>query len=64
MVQDWYTCCTVATIQERKTSDGQAHCAESSDPRLRLLVLVALHTGARQTELLNLRWSDVDLEAG
>ena len=30
---------------------------------LRPLTLVAMHTGLRQGELLNLRWNDVDLSA-
>jgi len=38
-------------------------CEESDDPRLRPLVLCALVSGARQGELLGLRWSDVDLSA-
>jgi integrase len=34
------------------------------DDRLLPLYVVAIHTGLRQGELLALRWSDVDLEAG
>ena len=34
------------------------------DDRLCPLYVVAIHTGLRQGELLALRWSDVDLEAG
>ncbi len=34
---------------------------QSEWPRLYLLVLMALTTGARLGEMLNLRWSDVDL---
>ncbi len=34
------------------------------DPELRALVEVATNTGARQNELMSLRWSDVDLELG
>jgi integrase len=34
------------------------------DDRLLPLYMVAIHTGLRQGELLALRWSDVDLEAG
>ena len=37
-------------------------CRASRDPRLYPLVLMAISTGARQGELLALRWSDVDLE--
>jgi integrase len=36
-------------------------CRESSQPLLYPLVVLALSTGARQGELLALRWSDVDL---
>jgi integrase len=39
-----------------------AACRESTDRRLFPLVTLALATGARQGELLGLRWSDVDLE--
>lgn len=36
----------------------------SSWPRLYLLVLMALTTGARKGELMGMRWADVDLERG
>lgn len=39
-------------------------CAESQWHPLRALVLLALSTGARRGELVNLKWSDVDLKAG
>ena len=38
-------------------------CAVSHWDRLHLLVLMALMTGARQGELLNLRWEDLDFTA-
>lgn len=41
-----------------------AACRESAWPRLYLLVLAAVSTGARRGELLGLRWCDVDLERG
>ena len=39
-------------------------CRESSWDRIYLLVILALSTGARQSELLNLRYSDIDLKMG
>ncbi|BBG90565.1 tyrosine-type recombinase/integrase [Aeromonas caviae] len=37
-------------------------CTESRWDRLYLLVLAAITTGARRTELITLRWSDIDFE--
>ena len=39
-------------------------CQDSSDPRLFPLVLFAITTGARQRELMDLKWTDVNLEFG
>ena len=39
-------------------------CRESTWDRLYLLVILALSTGARQSELLYLRYSDIDLNKG
>lgn len=39
-------------------------CKASSWPRLYLLVLLALTTGARKGELAGLTWRDIDLEGG
>ncbi len=41
-----------------------AVCKESSDRRLYPLVVLALSTGARQKELLQLSWKDVDFARG
>jgi integrase len=39
-------------------------CRESDEPRLYPIVYLALSTGARQGELLGLRWPDIDWERG
>ena len=39
-------------------------CRESSEPRLYPMVVLAVSTGARQGELLQLRWPDVSLARG
>jgi integrase len=39
-------------------------CQASRNPYLRIIVVLALATGARRGELLALRWSDVDLKRG
>lgn len=37
-------------------------CKDSQNPYLHIIVVLALSTGMRQAEILNLKWSDVDLE--
>jgi integrase len=37
-------------------------CKVSKSPQLHILVVLALSTGARHGEIINLRWSDVDLQ--
>ncbi|MCU7886286.1 MAG: site-specific integrase [Candidatus Thiodiazotropha sp. (ex Lucinoma annulata)] len=39
-------------------------CKQSGNPYLHTIVVLALSTGMRQGEILNLRWSDVDLKQG
>ena len=63
-------CKTVAALPVnnkivRWLDDGErgrllASCDRSEWPKMKLLVLMALGTGARKSELLNLRWSDID----
>jgi integrase len=40
-----------------------AACSKSDWPALHTLVLLAISTGARRGELVNLKWSDVDLKS-
>ncbi len=49
-------------LSEQERRRLLAACRASDEPRLYALVVVALGTGARQGELLSLRWSDVDLD--
>lgn len=39
-------------------------CKESINPYLYIIVVLALSTGMRQAEILNLKWSDINLEKG
>ena len=39
-------------------------CRNNENPYLYILVVLALSTGARKMEILNLRWDDVDLNRG
>ena len=39
-------------------------CREHNNPFLYAIVVVALSTGARQGEILNLRWKDIDMKRG
>ncbi|MCU7801944.1 MAG: site-specific integrase [Candidatus Thiodiazotropha sp. (ex Lucinoma borealis)] len=39
-------------------------CKQSGNPHLHTIVVLALSTGMRQGEILNLHWSDVDLKLG
>ncbi len=49
----------------RYLSDGEeAHLIEALPEWLRPLVLTAIHTGMRKSELLKLKWDDIDLAAG
>ena len=39
-------------------------CKESKNKHLYTIVLMALSTGMRYSEIINLKWSDIDLEKG
>lgn len=39
-------------------------CEESSNPYLHTVVVLALSTGMRQSEIMRLRWPDIDLDGG
>ena len=55
-------CAEAAKVRNLRQPPKGAH--SQIDGRLHALVLTALGTGARQGELLSLKWSDVDLESG
>jgi integrase len=47
-----------------KAHDGRTWTARRApNPALRLYMLAALHTGARRSELVRLRWADMDMRA-
>jgi integrase len=54
----------VRYLSDDERSRLMATCYASAEPRLYPLVVVALGTGARQGELLRLRWRDIDLQRG
>ena len=71
---EWITDNPASRVRARKEPRGHlrylsdeerrrllAACRTSDEQRLYALVVVALGTGARQGELLSLRWSDIDL---
>ncbi len=51
----------VRFLDDEERSKLLATCKESASPYLYIIVMLALSTGMRQAEILNLKWSDVDL---
>jgi len=49
-------------VEKKLTNDEQECLLEASSERLRSIILVALNTGMRLGEILNLQWSQVDLD--
>ncbi|NNM43140.1 MAG: site-specific integrase [Chlamydiae bacterium] len=54
----------VRFLSEDERASLLAACKSSFNPFLYISVVLALSTGMRQAELMNLRWSDVDLRNG
>lgn len=44
------------------TDEEEDRLLAAAAPRLRLVIVLALHTGMRKAEILGLRWQDVDLK--
>ena len=78
-VQDWHWIDANPALQVRRRREPRgrirylspeerdallAAVRQSYEPRLEPLVILALTTGARQGELLALRWADIDIERG
>lgn len=63
------TCLEVDNSRVRYLSDAERErlfdaCKQSSWPRLYTLVLMATCTGMRKSEMLNLKWKDIDFDKG
>jgi integrase len=54
----------VRFLSEEECRALLAAARANDDPRMQLLVLLAVATGARESELMRLRWSDLDLRNG
>lgn len=46
------------------TSDEEEKLLSKANSIMRLIILVALHTGMRQGEILNLKWEDINFKKG
>jgi integrase len=51
-------------VKPLSPTQARALLSAASGGRLEALYLLAIHTGLRQGELLGLKWSDIDLDAG
>ncbi|MCH9625807.1 MAG: Tyrosine recombinase XerC [Chlamydiales bacterium] len=51
-------------LSDNETAALLQACKESASPYLYLIVRIALATGARKSEIMNLKWSDIDLKTG
>jgi len=54
----------VRYLSEAERKALLAACKENSNPNLFPVVVIAISTGCRKQEILNLRWPDVDFERG
>ncbi len=54
----------VRCLTEEERERLLAACKDSVNPHLYMAVVLALSTGARQQEIWDLRWSDVNFEKG
>ena len=54
----------VRFLSDEERKDLLEACQASSNPYLYTVVVLALSTGMRQGEIMNLRWSDVDFQRG
>ena len=52
----------VRYLSDEECSSLMQACKQSSWDKLNLLVLMAITTGMRRSELINLRWTDIDFE--
>jgi len=53
----------VRFLSNQERSDLRRACESSKLPELNIIVLVAMTTGARRGEIMNLRWRHMDLQA-